>query len=93
MLQQFIQLLRENDVKGDAWGVTMAAFFDVASHTYEAGETPAEWQFNVGWGGNHIDTESYYYEFLTERTYNELIEIGNYLHRITAALERKGLSY
>lgn len=93
ILKEFKSELRMNDYKGDKWAVAMGAFFDVASHLYEKGNVPSEWDFSVGAAGNHIETESSFYFFLENLTYEELIQIGNFLHRLTGILDKSGVSY
>lgn len=93
VLAEFKQLLRENDFVGDPWGTAMGAHFEVASHLFEKGECPAAWQYRVGWGGNHVETDSPYYDFLIALDAEDLEEIGNYLARICEALKRAGRDY
>lgn len=90
---EFKELLRMNDVCGDPWGTIVGAWFDCAAHLYEVGDCPPEWQYRPGWGGNVIDNESAYFEFFNGLNADQLLEIGNYLFRISEALKRKGLDY
>lgn len=92
-LSEFKSILRMNDVSGDPWGVCMGAFFDCAAHLYEKGDCPSEWGYNVGWGGNHVDQDSPFFELFYSCSDIELIEIGNYLLRITDILRFKGRNY
>lgn len=92
-LTEFKDLLRMNDVAGDPWGVIVGAWFDCAAHLYEKGDCPPEWQYKPGWGGNHIDDESIFFELFSEMTAEQLEEVGRYLWRISEALKRKGLNY
>jgi hypothetical protein len=92
-LSEFKELLRMNDVAGDPWGVIMGAWFDCAAHLYEVGDCPREWQYRPGLAGNVIDEESAYFEYFNGLNASELLEIGNYLYRISEALKRKGLDY
>lgn len=85
--------LRMQDIKSDPWAIAMGAFFQVAAHTYELGDCPAEWGFKVGIAGNHIDPEDSMTDFLAPRDYDTLIEYGDYLHRLTRVLDKAGMSY
>lgn len=92
-MAEFKELLRMNDVAGDPWGTIVGVWFDCAAHLYEVGDCPAEWQYKPGWGGNVIDTESVYFELFNALNADQLLEIGNYLFRISEALKRKGRDY
>lgn len=74
-------------------GAVMGLFFDVAAFVYEFDDTPKEWQYRPGMGGNYIDTESYNYEWLNSLSVEDRLSIGNYLHRLTGILDKAGVSY
>lgn len=93
VVTQFKQLLRENDLKWDPWGTAMSAWFDVASHLFEKGNCPREWQYKPGMGGNHIEEDSYYYEFLQVLDAEQLESIGKLLYRYCEILKLNGKDY
>lgn len=92
-LRDFIQELKMNDVKGDAWAVAMGAFFDCAAHLYEKGDCPRQWGFKLGWAGNHLEEDAGFYESFLNADAELLLEVGNFLNRYTALLKRHGKSY
>lgn len=92
-LSEFKELLHENDVAGDPWGVVMGAWFDCAAHLYEKGDCPYDWKYKPGCGGNVIEDESPYFDLFNSLDAEQLTEIGEYLNRISEALKRKGRDY
>lgn len=93
VLNELKQLLIEEGVKHDPWGAGMSVFFQVSAHLYAVSVCPPEWQYRPGMGGNYIDPEDSLTEFLTGKTADELLEMGNYLYKFSNACERAGLSY
>ena len=92
-LSEFKHELRMEDVKGDPWGVSLCAFFDLCVVAHGRIDVPEEWGYSVGWGGNHLDPESWFQQLFSECTDEQLLTIGNYLHRLTSLLEAAGKSY
>lgn len=92
-IKEFKELLRMDDLSGDPWGTSVGAWFICASHLYEIGDCPAEWQYRPGSMGNHIDTDSAYYEMFSEMSAEQLEEIGQLLWRYSELLERHGRDY
>lgn len=92
-LSEFKHELRMEDVKGDPWGVSLCAFFDLCAVAYERMDVPEEWGYSVGWGGNNLDDESWFQKLFSECTDEQLLTIGNYLFRLTSFLETAGKSY
>lgn len=92
-LDQLKYELRLNDVKGDPWGVSVSCFFELCTVLYEKGDVPSEWEYRPGAGGNYIDNDGYFAPLFMECTVECLLELGNYLFRLTRAVENAGLSY
>lgn len=79
--------------KCDPWGTAMSAMFDVAGEMYNRSiPIPAEWKYRPGMGDPLIEDEytRQQIEALDDET---LSKLGDYLHRVTNALDRAGKSY
>lgn len=90
-------ILREMDFSGEPWAVSMELFFNVSAHLYEIGDMEADvnsdWGYHPGAMGNTIDYGYPAYTELSEMTNVQLLEAGNYLHRLTGILQSLELAY
>lgn len=93
-LKQFKAELRLLDIKYDPWGTSMEAFFECAGRMNRRKlPIPAEWQYKPGLGTDGTDKESYWHSLFGRCGNKQLATIGNYLHRLTSALQKAGRSY
>lgn len=93
-LQQFKNELRLVGFKIDPWAQAMGAFFECAGRMNKRGlDIPAEWNYRPGMGNDGTDKDNYFYSLFARCGNKQLSTIGNYLFRLTNALERAGLSY
>lgn len=93
-LKQFKNELRIVGVKIDPWATTMDAWFECAGRMNRRGlDIPAEWNYRPGMGSDGTDKENYWYSLFARCGNKQLLTIGNYLHRLTTALDKAGKSY
>lgn len=86
--------LRLNDYTYDKWSASMNCFFELCDHLNERPEdVPNEWEFKPSILGSELDNESYYFELFNNCTDAQLINLGNFLYRLTTILRDKGHSY
>ena len=78
----------------DEWGEAMSAFFECAGQMNKRGLfIPYEWSYSPGMGSDGTDEDSYWFELFEDAIDDNLILIGDLLHRYTNYLDYKGLSY
>jgi len=93
--------------KGDSWGSAMILLFEVEDyllfevadyllfevadylHFERGADIPVEWEFHPGIASDPGE----YWEMMKQETTENLIQIGNFLDRVTRILDAKGLSY
>jgi hypothetical protein len=93
-LQQFKTELRILGIECDPWGTAMGAFFECAGRMHKRGlNIPHEWGYSPGIGGDGTDKDDYWHSLFARSGNKQLLEIGNYLHRLTNALRKAGKSY
>lgn len=88
--------LRANDLKGDPWGCSMIAWFDVAAElAYRGADVPAHWDYRPSpiCPDDPREPESLFAEIAAEAGTEDLIRFGYLLERYTRRLERAGMSY
>lgn len=80
---------------GDRWGSAMGMFFDVTEELDRRGaDIPPAWGYRCGALGVG-EPETYDAEVITELNPDDedLLRLGNVLHRYTGMLDRAGHSY
>ena len=89
------QLLREDDLPGDPWGVVMTAWFDVANELhFRDADIPGAWEFKPSpCEGDLREESSAFYEHCLNCDDDVLVEFGNLLQRYSEKLEQAGESY
>jgi hypothetical protein len=94
-------LLLRLDDSTDPWGTGMGWFFGITHVIWHlsAEETPPHWEYRHGIGCTKLDTEDWptgeiaaLYES-DEVTDDDLLYVGEVLHRYTAALAAAGKDY
>lgn len=76
----------------DTWGDAMGAWFEVAGHLYQRGETiPEQWKYRPGL--SPLDEDSYFNPLFEETESKLLSDIGKFLFRYCQFLKFKGKDY
>ena len=87
------QRLRESDYKGDSWGASMGALFDLAAvMALEGDSIPPAWGYSPGMGSPEIMDEVLGDWFEGIGTEDRQL-VGLYLDRLTNTLRNAGESY
>lgn len=98
-MNAILQRMREDDLRHDPWGTSLTWHFAVCELMVEWAPPypPSEWGFRQAMGGP--DTENHAYQELTDMIEagevdpDDLLRVGQVLHRYEAMLERAGRSY
>lgn len=99
MTNPVFEMMRHDDLRHDPWGTSLSWHFAVCELMLEWAppDPPAEWGFRQAMGGPETDSFPYQeIEAMIESGQldpNELLSIGQVLHRYEAMLERAGRSY
>ena len=89
--------LRLRDYFGCRWDVAMSAMFDICAIGYEEldhytwNDVNVDWEYRVGAGGNEIKEDNMFLDM--DLTSEEIVEIGNYLNRLTEMLRETEHAY
>jgi hypothetical protein len=93
-LKQFKKEFRLTDYKYDPWGECMSAWFECAGQMNKRGlYIPHEWQYRPSPLGDCTDPENYWYSIFAHCGKNQLLAIGQLLHRYDQYLRFKGRNY
>jgi len=93
-LSDLTQELRLGDLKGDPWGTSLAALFDVAAELWWRGVSiPGHWDYSPGAGSDPREPDSYFAVLAADTSDVVLIKFGNLLERYTALCRRYGKDY
>lgn len=82
--------------KGDPWGSTMCALFDVAGELhFRSAPIPTEWEYRPGGtsDGDPREEESAYYEDFKMADTEALVKLGRVLDRHSGRIRAAGRDY